>query len=221
MASPLAGGDCIAAAALHTGSTDSVLGCTVKALSTLGTLLGASGGGLVRQLDKVGRELLTRAWAAGAGPGDEPLTINLDSTVCETYGLGKEGSQRHNYADTGDVLIARLRQGRANTVRGAANFLRETVSRVRYAGATGQLTMRADSGFYSHPIVAACRHHSVRFSITVRQQPSLRCLIEAIPEGEWAPSRIGWTTAPTWPKQSTHPSAVSPTRYRCASSSGG
>ena len=41
---------------------------------------------------RVSRELLARAWAAGAGPGDEPLTIDLDSTVCETYGLGKEGA---------------------------------------------------------------------------------------------------------------------------------
>ena len=30
------------------------------------------------------RELLARAWAAGAGPGDGPLTIDLDSTICET-----------------------------------------------------------------------------------------------------------------------------------------
>ena len=52
--------------------------------------------------------------------------------------------------------MARLREGRANTARGAAHFLRETVGRVRYAGAKGQLTMRADSGFYTHD-VAVCR----------------------------------------------------------------
>ena len=146
------------------------------------------------------REALARAWAAGAGPGDDPLTIDLDSTVCETYGLGKEGARRHNYAGqrgyhpilaiaagTGDVLRARLRKGRANTARGAANFLRETISRVRYAGATGPLTVRADSGFYTHPIVAACRDKGVRFSITVRQRQTLRNLIEAIPEDDWTP----------------------------------
>ena len=83
--------------------------------------------------------------------------------------------------------MARLHQGRANTARGAANFLRETISRVRYAGAKGQLTVRADSGFYTHPIVAACRAKSVRFSITVRQHPSVRDLIEAIPETDWTP----------------------------------
>ena len=51
----------------------------------------------MRQLDRVSRELLARAWSAGAGPGDSPLTIDLDSTVCETYGLAKEGTRRHNY----------------------------------------------------------------------------------------------------------------------------
>ena len=150
------------------------------------------------------RELLARAWAAGAGPGDAPLTIDLDSTICETFGLCKEGAQRHNYAGqlgyhpilargwttwagTGDVLMARLREGRANTVRGAAHFLRETVGRVRHAGATGQLTVRADSGFYTHALVAVCREMDVRFSITVRQHESLRSQIDAIPEADWTP----------------------------------
>ena len=104
------------------------------------------------------RELLARAWSAGAGPGDG--------------------------------LMARLRKGRANTVRGAAHFLRETVGRVRYAGARGQLTVRADSGFYTHAIVAVCRKMDVRFSITIRQHQSLRNIIEAIPETDWTP--IPW-----------------------------
>ncbi len=201
VASALAGGDCIDDAdALRSGGTERVLGCAVKAPSTLGTFLRSFRWGHVRQLDRVSRQLLARAWAAGAGPGDDPLTIDLDSTVGETYGLAKEGAQRHNYAGqrgyhpllaiaagTGDVLMARLRKGRANTTRGAANFLRETVSRVRYAGATGPLTVRADSGFYTHAIIAACRDKSVRYSITVRQHQSVRNIIEAIPEADWTP----------------------------------
>ncbi len=201
VASALAGGDCIDDAdALRAGGTAQVLGCAVKAPSTLGTFLRSFQWGHARQLDRVSREALARAWVAGAGPGDEPLTIDLDSTVCETYGLCKEGAQRHNYAGqrgyhplfavaagTGDVLMARLRKGRANTARGAAHFLRETISRVRYAGATGPLTMRADSGFYNRDIVAACRKMKVRYSITVRQQPIVRNLIEAIPEEDWTP----------------------------------
>ncbi len=149
VASALAGGDCIDDAdVLRTGRTAGALGCVVKAPSTLGTFLRSFRWGHVRQLDRVGRELLARAWAAGAGPGDGPLTIDLDSTICETHGLAKEGARHHSYtgqrgyhpllaiaAGTGDVLMSRLREGRANTVRGAAHFLRETVGRVRYGGA--------------------------------------------------------------------------------------
>ena len=58
---------------------------------------------------------------------------------------------------------------------------------MRYAGATGQLTVRADSGFYTHAIVAVCRRTKVRFSITVRQHRSLSHLIEAMPEEHWTP----------------------------------
>ena len=156
VASAMAGGDCIDDAdVLRTGGTACTLGGTVKAPSTLGTFLRSFRWGHVRQLDRVSRELLARAWAAGAGPGD--------------------------------VLMSRLREGRANTARGAAHFLRETVGRVRYAGANGRLTLRADSGFYTHGVVSVCRKMDVRFSITIRQHKSLRNLIEAIPEDAWTP----------------------------------
>ena len=182
------------------GANGGSLPILVGDLGTLGTFLRSFRWGHVRQLDRVTRQLLARAWANGAGPGDAPFTIDLDSTLCETYGLAKEGAQCPGYtgargyhpllavaAGTGDVLMARLRAGRAHTVRGAAHFLNETVSRVRSAGASGQLTMRADSGFYAHAVVAVCRKLDVRFSITIRQQPSVRRRIEAIPEEEWTP----------------------------------
>ena len=83
VASALAGGDCIDDAdVLRTGGTAGAIGCVVKAPSTLGTFLRSFRWGHVRQLDRVSRELLVRAWAAGAGPGDGPLTIDLDSTIC-------------------------------------------------------------------------------------------------------------------------------------------
>ena len=66
-----------------------------KAPSTLGAFLRSFRWGQVRQLDRVSRELLARAWAAGAGPGDAPFTIDLDSTICKTYGLDKEGARHH------------------------------------------------------------------------------------------------------------------------------
>jgi len=199
--SALAGGDCIDDAdALRAGGTERVLGFRVKAPSTLGTFLRSFRWGHVRQLDRVSRELLARAWAAGAGPGSAPFTIDLDSTICETYGLAKEGATKFTYtkvrgyhpllaiaAGTGDILMARLRGGNANSGRSAGHFLAETIGRVRAAGATGQLTMRADSGFYAHAVVAVCRRMGVRFSITIRQHKGVRRLIEAIPEDAWTP----------------------------------
>ena len=139
VASALAGGDCIDDAdALRAGGRVGVLGCVVKAPSTLGTFLRSLRWGHVRQLDRVSRQLLA------------PLSIDLDSTICETYGLAKEGARHHGYtgahgyhpllaiaAGTSEVLMSRLREGRANTARGAAHFLRETVGRVRYGGAPG------------------------------------------------------------------------------------
>ena len=96
--SALAGGDCIDdVVALGAGGTGRILGFTLKAASTLGTFLRSFSWGHVRQLDRVSRELLARAWAAGAGPGAEPFTIDLDSTICETYGLKKAGARHHTY----------------------------------------------------------------------------------------------------------------------------
>ena len=71
VASALAGGDCIDDAdVLRSGGTARALGGTVKAPSTLGAFLRSFRWGHVRQLDRVSRELLARAWAAGAGPSD-------------------------------------------------------------------------------------------------------------------------------------------------------
>ena len=117
--------------------------------------------------------------------------------------------------------MARLRQGRANTARGAAHFLPETVGRVRYAGATGELTVRADSGFYNRAIVAACRKLSVRFSITVRQHASLRNIIEAIPEAEWTPIPCRMEGAADVAETTYTPFAGEPNAAPCGSSSGG
>ena len=200
IASALAGGDCIDDAdALRAGGTAGVLDCTVKAPSTLGTFLRSFRWGHVRHGPGEPR-VAARAWAAGAGPGDCTIHHRPGLHHLRDLRVGQGGrSPPRLYRPAGlspaagrgrwhrDVLMARLREGRANTARGAAHFLRETVGRVRHAGATGQLTMRADSGFYTHGVVSVCRKTKVRFSITIRQRASLRNLIEAIPEDAWTP----------------------------------
>jgi hypothetical protein len=194
----IAGGDCIDDAdVLRCGATNRVLGHRVMAPSTLGTFLRAFTFGHVRQLDRLCEQILTRAWAAGAGPGDGPMTIDLDATVCEVHGYHKQGAA-YGYtrtlgyhplvatrADSGEVLHARQRTGRANTARGTARFVDELAARVRRAGASGELTMRADSGFWSATTIRACRRHQIHYSITVRQTKPVRAAIAAIKEDAW------------------------------------
>ena len=90
VASALAVGDCIDDVdVLRTGRTTGAIGCVVKAPSTLGTFLRSFRWGRVRQLDRVSRELLSRVWAAGGGPGDGPLIIDLDSTILRNLRHGQ------------------------------------------------------------------------------------------------------------------------------------
>jgi hypothetical protein len=194
----VAGASCIDDAdVLRCGATSSVLDHRVMAPSTLGTFLRRFSFGHVRQLDRVSEMLMTRAWSLGAGPSDQPMTIDVDSTICEVFGNQKQGAG-YGYtkvlgyhpllatrADTGETLHVRFRKGSANTQRGAQRFVRETVGRVRRAGASGALTLRCDSGFFSKYVVQACRDHEVRYSITVRQTSVIQRAIEQIGEDAW------------------------------------
>jgi hypothetical protein len=182
---------------LRAGATGRVLPFTVAAPSTVGTWLRAFTFGHVRQLDRVLDMLLARAWEAGAGPGEGLLVIDIDSTICEVHGYDKQGAtygytRTRGYhpllatrADTGEVLHIRLRQGAANTQRGIIRFVEELIARVRRAGASGPIVLRADSGFWSNRLFALCRRLDVRFSVTVTRQKPIVDLIETIAEDAW------------------------------------
>jgi DDE family transposase len=184
---------------LRCGQTASVLGRRVMAPSTVGTFLRCFTFGHTRQLDRLTEHALARAWQAGAGPGDAAMTIDVDSTIIEVCGYHKQGAS-YGYtrtlgyhplvatrAGTGEVLHARLRAGRANTARGMPRFVDELVARVRRAGATGELHLRADSGFWSAKTIKCLRRHGVRYSITVRMTKPVRAAIAAIDQDAWQP----------------------------------
>lgn len=201
--SALAGGDCIDDVdALRAGATQAVLGHRVVAPSTVGTFLRSMTFGQARQLDAVSRALLGRAVRVGAitTPAAGPFVVDIDATLIETYGLAKQGARqvmrtgRRGYhpilavaAGTGDVLHARLRRGRSNDATGAPAFVTETLSRLRQAGVTGEVVLRADSGFYLSAVIAACQRAGAGFSVGARMIGRMRRLIQTLDESAWTP----------------------------------
>jgi len=184
---------------LRAGATQSVLSHRVMAPSTLGTFLRAFSFGHVRQLDSVLAETLRRAWALGAGPGSNRLVVDLDSTICAVCGKAKHGAG-YGYtgklgyhpllatrAGTGELLHVRMRKGSANTQRGTKRFIEELVARLRRSGATGQLVMRFDSGFWSNHTIATLGRLGVGYTMGVRMVKSVVTAVGAIDESAWTP----------------------------------
>ena len=125
------------------------------------------------------------------------MTIDLDSTIAEVHGKAKQGAA-YGYtrvlgyhplvatrADTGEVLHARLRKG--SSQRGAKRFAEELIARVRRAGATGPLTLRADSAFWSLELIETLSRLGVRWSVTVPITQQVRALVDAIDDQAWVP----------------------------------
>jgi hypothetical protein len=184
---------------LRAGATQAVLPHRVMAPSTLGTFLRSFSFGHVRQLDAVFAETVRRAWSLGAGPGSDRLVVDLDSTICEVCGKAKHGAgygytKKLGYhpllatrAGTGELLHVRMRKGSANTQRGTKRFVEELVARLRRAGATGELVMRFDSGFWSNTTIATLGRLGVGYTMGVRMVKSVVTAISAIDEEAWTP----------------------------------
>jgi hypothetical protein len=184
---------------LRAGGSEAVLRHKVMAPSTLGTFLRAFTFGHVRQLDRVLGESIRRAWSAGAGPGSERLVIDIDSFVGEVHGRQKQGTgfgytgERGYHpllatrSGTGEALHIRQRKGSAGSGRGALRFCQELVARVRRAGATGEILVRADSAFWNKKAIAYLAERGCRYSIGVTMHKIVVERIAQIPETDWQP----------------------------------
>ena len=198
VASAMAGGDCIDDAdVLRTGGTACTLGGTVKAPSTLGTFLRSFRWGHVRQLDRVSRELLARAWAAGAGPGDAVHHRSIPPSARPTDWKGARGLYRQ----------AGLPPAAGQPAPMMARLLRETVGRVRYAGANGRLSYGPTA---YNALVSVCR------KIYVRSTRACAISLRRYPRMPGLPFPTGWTAPPG----RDHLHSLPGTPRRCGSSSG-
>ena len=182
----------------------------VRAPSTLGTFLRAFTFGHVRQIDAVAARLVAALVArTPLLAGREEITyLDVDDTVRVTYGYAKQGAGRGYTGVKGlNVLLAtlstpgrsggsvpviaaaRLREGAANSARGAWKLVADALAVARRCGAGGLVIVRADSAYYAYPVVATARRAGARFSVTVRHTRAVTSAIASIDESAWTPIR--------------------------------
>jgi len=202
VAGMVAGADSVDDMALLRHGAMGRLTAGVRAPSTLGTFLRTFTFGHVRQLDAVNARLLIglAARAPLLPAAAELAYVDVDDTIRQTYGYAKQGAGRGYTGVKGlNALIAavstpsgrpviaaaRLRKGSTNSVKGAHRLIADALVTATAAGATGVRVLRADSAFYGHDIIAACRRHNSRFSVTARQDPAVRSAIAGIDPDSW------------------------------------
>jgi len=174
----------------------------VRAPTTLGTHLRGFTFGHVRQLDAIASRLLialARQAPLLAG-ADQVAYLDIDDTMRETHGYAKQGvGYGYNKVKGLNALLAiistpiaapviaatRLRKGAANSARGAARLVTDALVTAGKAGATGMVTVRADSAYYNHDVVAAARRGGAHFSVTARMDPAVRRAIGSIGDADW------------------------------------
>ncbi len=183
----------------------------IRAPSTLGSFLRCLTWGNARQIDKVGRAMLSGlAGSTRLLPGAETLAfVDIDSTQKRVYGPAKQGAGFGHTKIQGKSLLirglnalaatvctlqaapviaaVRLRGGTANSARGAASLVAEAIGAAREAGCSGTLIVRGDSAYYSGAVVAACRRANARFSLTVTMGSKVKAAIAAIDADAWRP----------------------------------
>jgi len=203
----LAGADCIDDLdVLRHGGMGKVFS-RVRAPSTVGTFLRSFSFGHVRQLDAVHSRVL--AGLATAVPrllaGTDALAfVDVDDTIREVHGYAKQGAA-YGYSGVKGVnaqlailscptcapviAASRLRKGNVVSGHGAARLVTDAVTTARAAGVTGQVMVRADSGYYRQDMIAAAVRAQAWFSVTARMNSTVRQAITAIDEDAWTPIR--------------------------------
>ena len=189
----------------HGGMSKVVTG--VRAPSTVGTFLRTFTFGHVRQLDAVAARVV--AGLAAVVPrllaGTESMAfVDVDDTIREVHGYQKQGAA-YGYSGVKGlnaqlavlssptcapvIAAARLRKGNAVSGHGANRLISDAVATARAAGVTGQVMVRADSGYYRRDVIAAAVTGKAWFSVTVRMNPAVTRAITAIPEKAWTTIR--------------------------------
>lgn len=167
--------------------------------------------------------------ASPARPGQAPIFdgaeeatyLDIDDTVRETHGYAKQAAG-YGYSGVKGLnaqlatlstpsaapVIAgvRLRRGNVASAHGAARLLKDAVATAKRAGAAGALTVRADSAYYNHRVIAAARAAGARAAASA----STPAWASGIPRRSGSPTRPGGSRMPRSPKCPTPRSPPGP-----------
>jgi hypothetical protein len=146
------------------------------------------------------------------------LTLDLDSSIYAQWSKRKEGSHKaYNgqigyqpllcfWAEEGELLYSRLRSGNRNPAAIAEWFLAQAL---KIAPAGKKRYLRADSGFYTWPLIEMCEREKITYAITADLTQGLQAQIEALPERVWSRFNHQAQIAELWYAPHTH----APHRY--------
>lgn len=122
------------------------------------------------------------------------VTIDLDASLYEQCSKCKQGS-RMNYkgevgyyplfafwAEEGEMLQTHLQSGNAGAAPKAVWFLTQAL----ISAPEGlPVSLRADSEFYTWPLIEFCEERKISYTITADQSPGLMEQIAALPDNAW------------------------------------
>lgn len=145
---------------------------------------------------------LERASACAANGLDEALgltpgtvTLDADSTTCQTFGAKKKGTGWSHagvrgyqpfvisWSERRRFLAADLLAANNNPVASSPRLVRRALSLLP-GGADG-VRLRGDSGFYSADLMAECAKRGVRFSICAKRTTVIWAEMLSIPNHAW------------------------------------
>ena len=173
----------------------------LPSVSTSWRFLAGADLGRIAKAGAVNRVMLRRAWAAGAAPEGDRLTIDPDATRVAVYGPGKEGSAFSRtgqtalsplvgvVGETGDILAVRARGGSANDGRAMGKFIDECVSGVpKECRGRYRLWIRVDSAGYQEEVIEAAERHGADYTVTAKGYTNVAAAVHALaadPDTVW------------------------------------
>ena len=199
----LAGGDFLSDRFLLADQATGALrgGNALPSAPTLWRFLAGADLGRVAKAAAVNRVMLRRAWASGAAPEGDRLTIDPDATRVAVYGPGKEGSAFSRtgqtalsplvgvVGETGDVLALRARRGSANDGRAMGWFIDECVTAIPTAVRDRyRFWIRVDSAGYQEQVIEAAERHDADYTVTTKGYSNVTAAVHALavdPDTVW------------------------------------